>query len=55
MQAKRTKMSRRQPDSFHVLSLAKKFGRSELFGVGLLLLPMIFYPVLAFGGSEYEG
>jgi hypothetical protein len=40
---------------FALLSLAKKFGRSELFGVGLLLLPMIFYPVLAFGGSEYEG
>ena len=40
---------------FAMLSLAKKFGRSELFGVGLLLLPMIFLPLLAFGGSEYEG
>lgn len=40
---------------FAMLSLAKKFGRSELFGVGLLLLPMIFFPLLAFGGSEYEG
>ncbi len=38
-----------------LLSLAKKFRRDELFGVGLLLLPMIFFPVLAFGGSEYEG
>ena len=38
-----------------MLSLAKKFRRSELFGVGLFLLPMIFFPVLAFGGSEYEG
>lgn len=40
---------------FAMLSLAKKFRRSELFGVGLLLLPMIFFPLLAFGGSEYEG
>jgi hypothetical protein len=38
-----------------MLSLAKKFRRSELFGVGIFLLPMIFLPVLAFGGSEYEG
>lgn len=40
---------------FALLSLARKFRRSELFGVGLLFLPMIFFPVLAFGGSEYEG
>lgn len=40
---------------FAMLALAKKFGRSELFGVGLLLLPMIFFPLLAFGDSEYEG
>jgi hypothetical protein len=38
-----------------MLSLAGKFRRSELFGVGIFLLPMIFFPLLAFGGSEYEG
>lgn len=38
-----------------MLALARKFRRSELFGVGLFLLPMFFFPVLAFGGSEYEG
>jgi hypothetical protein len=38
-----------------MLSLAKKFGRSELFGVGIFILPMIFLPLLAFGGSQYEG
>lgn len=38
-----------------MLSLAKKFGRSELFGVGIFLLPMIFLPLLAFGDSQYEG
>jgi hypothetical protein len=37
-----------------MLSLAKKFGRSELFGVGIFLLPMIFLPLLAFGDSKYE-
>jgi hypothetical protein len=40
---------------FAMLSLAKKFGRGELFGVGIFFLPMIFFPLLAFGGSEYEG
>jgi len=38
-----------------MLSLAKKFGRSELFGVGIAIFPFIFLPVLAFGGSQYEG
>lgn len=38
-----------------MLSLAKMFRRSELFGVGIFILPMIFLPVLAFGGSQYEG
>lgn len=40
---------------FAMLSLARKFGRGELFGVGIFFLPMIFFPLLAFGGSEYEG
>jgi hypothetical protein len=38
-----------------MLSLAKRFGRSELFGVGLFLLPIIFMPLLAFGDSQYQG
>jgi hypothetical protein len=37
-----------------VLALAKKFGKGALFGIGLFLLPIIFYPLLAFGGSQYE-
>jgi len=36
------------------LALAKKFGKGALFGIGLFLLPIIFYPLLAFGGSQYE-
>jgi hypothetical protein len=35
--------------------LAKAFGQSSGFGLGLLLLPIVFYPILAFGGSSYAG
>lgn len=38
-----------------MLSLAERFGRGALYGVGLFLLPMIFFPLLAFGDSQYEG
>lgn len=38
-----------------MISLAKRFGRSELFGVGICLLPFIFMPLLAFGDSRYQG
>jgi uncharacterized membrane protein YhaH (DUF805 family) len=37
-----------------MLELADKFGRGALFGVGLCLLPMFCFPLLAFGGSRYE-
>jgi hypothetical protein len=30
------------------IGIAKAFDRSVLFGIGLTLLPFIFYPVLAF-------
>lgn len=35
--------------------LAKKFGKSGLFGLGLLLLNSIFIWILAFGSAKYEG
>lgn len=36
--------------------LAQSFGRSGLFGIGILILPPIFYSVLAFNKNiEYEG
>jgi hypothetical protein len=37
------------------LELAKKFGQSKGFAVGLILLAPIFYPILAFGGATYKG
>jgi hypothetical protein len=35
--------------------LAKSFGKSEGFTIGLLILPFIFYPILGFGSSTYLG
>ena len=37
------------------IELAKKFGQSAGFAVGLILLPIIFYPILGFGGAKYTG
>jgi hypothetical protein len=37
-----------------MLALAERFGRGPLFGIGLTFLPMIFFPLLAFGGSKPE-
>jgi len=35
--------------------LASVFGKGGLFAVGLLLLPVIFYPILGFGDARYLG
>lgn len=35
------------------LGVAENFGRGAGFGVGLWLLPIIFYPILAFGDASY--
>ncbi len=37
------------------LDLARVFGKSTGFGVGLILLGIIFLPILAFGDAEYVG
>ena len=37
------------------IKLAKSFGRSAGFGVGLVLLPFIFWPILGLGKSQYQG
>ena len=36
------------------IRLAKVFGKGAGFGVGLILLGVIFYPILAFGDSNYD-
>jgi Family of unknown function (DUF5684) len=37
------------------LDIAKNFGKGAGFGIGLLLLPIIFYPILGFGSATYQG
>ena len=38
-----------------LIDLAKSFGKGVGFGIGLLLLPFIFFPILAFGSAQYQG
>ena len=35
--------------------LAKSFGKGALFALGMLFLPFIFFPILAFGDAKYLG
>ena len=37
------------------LGVAKNFGKSDAFGIGLGLLGFIFYPILGFGDAQYQG
>lgn len=37
------------------MDLAKSFGKSKGFGIGLAFLGFIFYPLLAFGDALYQG
>lgn len=36
------------------IRLAKVFGKGDGFIVGLIFLPVIFYPMLAFGDAQYQ-
>jgi uncharacterized membrane protein YhaH (DUF805 family) len=35
--------------------MARSFNQSTGFGIGLLLLPVVFYPMLGFGDARYAG
>jgi hypothetical protein len=37
------------------IDVAKAFGKGVGFGIGLIFLPFIFYPILAFGSAQYQG
>jgi|ERR1700692_872256 Family of unknown function (DUF5684) len=37
------------------IDIAKAFGKGVGFGIGLILLPFIFYPILGFGSAQYQG
>lgn len=38
-----------------LIGLAQNFGRGAGTAIGLLLLPIVFYPILAFGSARYQG
>ena len=37
------------------IDIAKNFGKGVGFGIGLVFLPFIFYPILGFGSAQYQG
>ncbi len=37
------------------VDIAKAFGKGTGFGIGLALLPFIFFPVLGFSDAQYQG
>ena len=36
------------------IDVARKFGQSTGYGIGLAFLPFIFYPMLGFGSAQYN-
>ena len=37
-----------------LIPLAEKFGKGTGFGIGLVLVPFVFFPMLAFGDAQYR-
>ena len=37
------------------IDTAKVFGKGAGFGIGLIFLPFIFFPILGFGSAQYQG
>src|SRR5437016_7320029 len=37
------------------IDMAKSFGKGVGFGIGLILLGVIFFPILGFGSAQYQG
>jgi hypothetical protein len=38
-----------------IIALAKSFGKGAGFGLGLMLLGFVFFPILGFGSARYLG
>lgn len=36
------------------INMAKKFDKDNLFAIGLIVLPFVFYPILAFGNAKFN-
>jgi hypothetical protein len=39
---------------FYNMALAERFGKSQLFGLGLCFIPTVFFGMLAFGDAQYQ-
>lgn len=37
------------------MDLAKSYGKSAAYGLGMVILPFIFFPMLGFGEAQYVG
>ncbi len=37
------------------VDIARNFGKGGGFAVGMIFLPFVFYPILAFGDAQYQG
>jgi hypothetical protein len=37
-----------------IVALAKSFGKSTGFGLGMLFFGFVFYPILGFGSAQYK-
>ncbi len=37
------------------IDFAKSFGKDAAYGIGLFILPFVFYPLLGFGDAKYVG
>jgi hypothetical protein len=37
------------------IAVAERFGKGAGFGLGLALLPFVFFPILAWGDARYQG
>lgn len=37
------------------IKLPEKFGKDTIYVLGMIFLPIVFYPLLAFGKAEYTG
>ena len=42
------------PQVIMSINLAKKFDKDAFFALGLIILPVVFYPILAFSDAEYN-
>jgi hypothetical protein len=40
---------------FAALQISKVFGKKIIFTLGLIFIPFVFYPILAFGKSQVGG